>query len=231
MKRRTSYRYVANSREGFVQQLCCYVSKGYYFYVTGVVPDGKDARAVDEKLLERYEVKLSKWARSYRKSQGRANIQYLRHGPLFVLIATHGGHRFFEEEGAQIRDIRREPLRYANYQVSARMGADRRLHSHVRIADEDYRRLKAYLLDVGVHRSREALEEFLYKLPFEPYAPVRRQVWNLVRAANRVRRAASFELLDPKRCVRMKRRIVKPFGQMGEGQSVAAAPEAFEEAA
>jgi hypothetical protein len=214
-ERGSKYRWVATTRDGFVQQLCCYVGKGYYFYVTGVIPDGKEARHVDEKLLERYDVRLSKWARSYRKAQGRANIQYLRHGPFFLLIATHGSHRFFEEEAGEVRDIRREPIRYANYQVSAQMGADRRLHSHVRIADEDYKRLKAYLLDVGVHRSREALEGFFFGIPFEPYAPVRRQVWNLVRAVNRERKKASYEPLDWYRCVRMKRRIVRPFEEAG----------------
>ena len=32
-----------------------------------------------------------------------------------------------------------------------------------------------------------------YRLPFEPYAPVRRQMLNLLRAVNRVRRQAGFK--------------------------------------
>ena len=39
-----------------------------------------------------------------RKRAGTANLRSLRHERFFVLIATHGTHRFFDEE--RIRDIR-----------------------------------------------------------------------------------------------------------------------------
>ena len=39
------YRSEATSVEGFVQQIaCCYLRHGYWFYVTGVVPERKDPR-------------------------------------------------------------------------------------------------------------------------------------------------------------------------------------------
>jgi hypothetical protein len=48
------YRAVATSVEGFVQQIaCCYLRHGYWFYVTGRIPRGKDAEIVDAKLIER----------------------------------------------------------------------------------------------------------------------------------------------------------------------------------
>src|SRR5437870_4167820 len=87
------YRCEATSVEGFVQQLAVsYLGNGYWFYVVGEVPPGKDPRRVDEKLVARYQVDLSKWARARRKRAGLANLQYLRHGRLFVLLATHGMH-------------------------------------------------------------------------------------------------------------------------------------------
>src|SRR5688500_9315771 len=107
------YRCEATSPEGFVQQLAvCDLRNGYWFYVLGEVPEGKDPRAVDEKLLNRYEVAVSKWTRFRAKDRGEARLQYLRYLTTFVLIATHGEHHFFEDEQKQIRDVRERPIRF-----------------------------------------------------------------------------------------------------------------------
>ena len=51
----------ATSVAGFIQQLAVsYVGRGYFFFVTGVIPAHKDPARVDEKLTSRYEVGLSK---------------------------------------------------------------------------------------------------------------------------------------------------------------------------
>src|SRR5690349_19604039 len=96
------YRCEATSPEGFVQQLAVsYLRNGYWFYVRGEVPAGKDARAVDEKLLTRYAIAVSKWTRFRAKDRGEARLQYLRYLSTFVLLATHGEHHFFEDEKGQ----------------------------------------------------------------------------------------------------------------------------------
>jgi hypothetical protein len=62
------YRHVAASENAFVQQLAvAYVNHGYWYYVTGIVPGHKEAPAVDEKLIEKYNIAISKWARARRK--------------------------------------------------------------------------------------------------------------------------------------------------------------------
>jgi hypothetical protein len=201
----------ATSVEGFIQQLAVsYIGKGYFFYVRGLIPEGKDPRAVDEKLIERYEIGLSKWARARRKHAGLANMQYLRFERFFVLLATHGRHRFFEEEKNSIRDARRNPVRFSGYAVSYRAG-----HPHVRIEEEEYRNLKAYFLELSVHRSLEALRREFSRLPFEPYAPIRGQLLRILRAVNRTRLAAGYEPV-PKSCLRLKRRIYRPFEALEE---------------
>ena len=49
------YRCEATSPTGFVQQLASgYLPHGYWFYVPGCIPEHKDARAVDGKLLDKY---------------------------------------------------------------------------------------------------------------------------------------------------------------------------------
>lgn len=133
-----SYRCEATSVGGFVQQLAVsYLRNGYWFYVAGRVPDGKDPSAVDRKLVERYGIDRSKWSRARRKRQGLANVQYIRFGRFFLILATHGTHRFFEEEGKVIRDARRQPITFAGYSISHRGG-----RPHVRIERLEHRLLR-----------------------------------------------------------------------------------------
>lgn len=209
------YRCEATSLEGFIQQLAVnYLPHGYWFCVRGEVPAGKDPAAVDRKLLDRYGIELSRWARARRKRGGGANIHYLRWQNVFVLLSTHGHHRFFDDEKASVFDVRRSPIRLFGYAVSFRQG-----RSHVRIDDERYRELKAYFLERATHRTAAVLGEELRRLPFEPYAPVRRQLFIILRAVNRARRAAGFQAV-PWTALRLRRRIVKPFSGDGEGADI-----------
>lgn len=207
------------SVEGFVQQLAvAYLGNGYWFYVVGEVPEGKDPRMVDEKLVTRYQIDLSKWARARRKRAGLASLQYLRFGRLFILLATHGTHAFFEEEASAVRDARKTPIRFRGYSISYSNG-----HPHVRIEQEEYKRLKAYFLDLALHRSAERLASELARLPFEPYAPVRGQLLAVLRAVNRERKRAGFEPV-PKSCFRFLRRVCRPFEARDEVEETQVGP-------
>ncbi len=213
------YRAEATSLEGFVQQIaCCYLRHGYWFYVTGQVPAGKDPRAIDRKLIAKYGIGVSDSTRARRKRLGQANLQYLRHGRRFVILATKGQHHFFTVESKSIHDIRHVPLQYGGYSISYRRGGrtrtgerDARWHAHVEIERRRYLELKAWFLDMATHRSVDHLALAFYQIPFEPYAPVRRQLLNLWRAVNRTRRQAGFKPV-PVEVLPLKRRIVRPFG-------------------
>lgn len=205
------YRYLTTSVAGFVQQLAvAYITHGYWFYVMGEIPEGKDPLAVDRKLIDKYDVAISKWARSRRKKLGLANVQYLRHERTFILIATRGEHRFFEEEAGTIRDVRRQAIQFRGYSIGYKLGVDRKWHASVRIAPATYRRIKERLLAFAVHASEEELAGEFRRLPFEPYAPVRRQLLNILRAVNGARRRAGFEPVAHS-ALRLRRRLVAPF--------------------
>ena len=201
------YRCVATSLEGFVQQLAVsYVARGYYYYVLGQVPEGKDPATVDRKLVSRYNITAKKWERAYRKRQGKANLQYLRYGRTFVLLCSEGDHIFRSREQRTIRDCRKVGIRFGGYLVSYRNG-----HVQVRIEPRTYRELKAYYVDLACRRTKESLVREFYCSPFEPYATIRRQMFNILREVNRRRKRAGYELV-PTTAVWLKRRIVKPFG-------------------
>lgn len=213
-----AYRCEATTVGGFIQQLAVsYLAHGYYFYVSGFVPQGKDPRAVDSKLIEKYGIDLSKFARHRRKVLGQANVQYLRFDRFFVLLATHGKHRFFwsQEEGGEgnlIRDVREHSIKFASYSLSCRRrtGDGRKWVAHVGIEQGTYRDLKGYFLELSTRRAKDWLEREFFTLPFEAYAPVRRQLWTIFKRVNLARHGAGLELLEPG-CLRLRRRVYRPF--------------------
>lgn len=206
------YNCEASSIEAFVQQLAVsYIGSGYWFYVTGQVPERKVPELVDQKMLKKYNVAISKWARARRKQAGLANVHYLRLGRFFVLIATKGKHSFFEEH-PDFKDVRRDPVKFAGYSISYKLGVDQKWHSSVRIHPDEYGKLKAHLLSLACCRSVEKLTGEFRKIPFEPYAPVRRQLLNILRAVNRERHAAGFEPVHYS-ALRLGRRGVKVFSE------------------
>jgi hypothetical protein len=205
------YRCEATSLEGFLQQLAvCYVGRGYCFYVTGFIPLDKDPESVDRKLIDHYGIAISKWARARRKQSGTASIQYIRFRRFFVLLATQGTHRFFIDEAPNIRDVRRAPITFSGYSLSSRQG-----RPHVRIDREEYLRIKAYFVEISRKSSVQRIQAELAGLPFEPYAPVRRQYLAFIRAVNRARIESGLPTIS-RFSVRLKRRIYRPFEPTGD---------------
>ena len=214
------YRCVATSLEGFIQQLAvCYVARGYFYYVLGKVPERKDPEEVDRKLIRCYGITPKKWERAYRKQQGLANMQYIRYRDTFVLLCSEGEHIFRARERGNLRDARKNGIQVGGYLISFRNG-----HVQVRIEPETYQHLKAYYVGLAVRRTQPALVEELYRAPFEPYAPIRRQMFTILREVNRRRKRAGYKLV-PSSAIWLKRRVVKPFEEVttwSAGSEVAA---------
>ena len=129
-----------------------------------------------------------------------------------MIVATHGQHPFFAAEGKRIRDIRRKPVHFMGYAVGCRKGRDgRRWHPSVRLERGVFRALKARFTQIAVHRSVEELCRELRALDFQPYAPVRDQLFGILRAVNRPRHTAALESV-PVTTLPRRRAPVKPFG-------------------
>jgi hypothetical protein len=178
---------------------------------------------VDEKLIDRYGIGISRQSRARRKAAGIANLHYLRYERRFLLLATHGHHPFFDHEAGSIRDARHCPIKVAGYAISVKPGGylrksapkcptvkDSKTRVHVQIHKPRYQELKAYFLDLARRRSAGYIAEELRRLPYEPYAPVRQQLLNILRLVNRLRRYAGREEISPQ-VLRYRRRIVRPF--------------------
>lgn len=220
----SNYKWEATTLEGFIQQLAvAYIARRYFFYVTGRVPQRLAALEHDRRLLQKFDVARSKWSR-YRRTKrtgpdGRplANVQYLRYRDFWVLLATSGYHRFFQEHTQptdagianirQYKDVREAPIVYGGYSLGHNGKAS------VRISRPAYRELKGHFLKLATaHHSTLRLEREFQRSPFEPYGGVTRQMFAVLRAVNRARRTAGLTPV-PNHCIRIKRKAVKPFAQ------------------
>lgn len=218
------YKYEVTSLVGYLQRVATHLlPKGYYFFVQGTLPKGKDPSALDAKLIAKYDVGKTEGARRWRKSQGLGNVQYVRFERSWILLATHGDHPIREGEGDNLKDARRRPIRIGDYALYVKRGnylkkisqdeaasPDGKWRVRVLIAREPYRELCAYFLSIACHRRANTLAEALYALPYEPYAPVRKQLLKLLRLINSKRQAAGYSKIPPT-CLRFKREIVRAF--------------------
>ena len=208
-----AYRCVATSVAGFVQQLAvAYIANGYWFYVAGRIPERKEPAKTDAKIIAQYDLDVSKWTRARRRKAGAASVQYLRCERFYVIVATHGEHPFFAAEGRQVHDFRRRPLFCEGYSIGCRRArGGGAWHASVRIEREHFKRLKCDFGGLAVHCSVEEMVRHFRAIAFEPYAPVRDQLGILLRAVNRRRKAAGFELV-PLDAIHRLRRSIRPFG-------------------
>jgi hypothetical protein len=199
------YSYEATSVAGVLQQLAaCHLRDGYHFYVSGEVREGKDPHEVDEAILGRYGIRISKYKRARRKKLGLANLHYLRFRGRFLILATVGEHAFYERED-DVKDVKRVPIKFAGHSVGYRGR-----HSSVRIEDEVFRDLKAYFQGIAVKRPAEVIGRELRALPFVRFAPVRNQLYGLWKEVNRRRKAAGLGPVSDT-CVKGGRKVCRPF--------------------
>ncbi len=84
--------YLCHSWQFMLQQIIYLVSKGYTYYSVGEIPLNKasKARSIDKKIINKYNIDLSKDQRARRKKKKLANFYYLRWKNKFVILHTEG---------------------------------------------------------------------------------------------------------------------------------------------
>ena len=201
------YRAEATTIEGLVQQLAVrYVNNGYRYYSAGLIREGKDPREIDKRIIAKYQIDIDKWKRHRRKLSGKANCQYIRFRQLFYILATgpYGEHPFFQGETV-IHDSHDTPIIVSGYSISYTQQGVR-----VRIDRGYLQDVRYYFLEIATKRPASEIVTQMRALPFEPYAPVRYQLFRILEEVNRKRKAAGKETV-PERAVRKLRRICRPF--------------------
>lgn len=218
------YRYEAKSIDGMLSQLIRYVANGgHYFYIRVRVPQGKDPSAIAEKLLDKYDIRKSRWQRKRRHLKETAGIHLLQHQELIVIILTKGKHeKFYHDHHESVRDIRRNALKLFGYSIRYTFSeVERRYKVFVRLDDKTRRKVESHMLTVAAwHRDRSDMEKEFRMLNFQPYEPVYDELVSIAKKVNKVRRRRGFEKIDLS-CIPTKRRLGTVFVQNTEEEQAA----------
>jgi hypothetical protein len=199
-------RHLCRSLAETVRKIGNFVTKGYHFHIWGMVPEGKTGEEIDRTMGRKHpSILLSLPAKRQRfHRHGEARLQYLRFGRWWIILATHGNGPFWLTEVNNVRKHEgknAKPIVFWGYSLSYRNGK-----FHARIRAEEFKRLKRFFLEVAARWDLAWWKDYLWELPFEPYAPVLRQIGGLVRRVNKVRQTAGLEKI-PESYIRVRRNL------------------------
>ena len=148
-----STRYLCQSWQSLVQMTVYLVSRGYRHYCVTMLPAEKIDRwtDIDQKLMTRYHINLSKWQKARRKRQGFANFAYLRWDRLSIILHTAGEMEFVKVED-NFLDIYRTPISLPISPLICMSISMEQLENQnrttVRLNRESYRGFKDYLYGI-----------------------------------------------------------------------------------
>jgi hypothetical protein len=170
---------VASSAELIRRLTRYYLKEGYWYFVTGHIPEHKSIEKADITLSTKYETTLSKWQRHRRKARGLANVQYLRYERDFILIATDGDHPLFFQDRT-VRDARKHPIEIWYYWIRVR--SPRRYE--VIVAPWAYHVVKEKVIRLATEGRVDAVIEQLQSLRWINYPGVNRQKRKMIQEAS-----------------------------------------------
>ena len=188
---------IAPNIDAFLAQVVRLAGNGYYFYFRGELKPSKDPLKLDAKLVREWQLDQPYWKREKRRRGAAPSIWYLRYKREFLLLSTHGrtedgqAHRFFDEYGSTLKDIRKNAIYFCGYSVRYPISkATGRRRINVRLDKPTYEHLRDTLSTKAIrerYRHRAAIEAEFASLPFQPYRDVGRQLRAILREVNRRR--------------------------------------------
>jgi hypothetical protein len=167
--------YEVISWQGLIQQLVYLLGRGYYYWCLMYLSESKRDRwhKTDQKLINKYQMDISKHQRSYRKKKGISNFYYLRWEHIAVMLHTEGtlpenyDDKFFDIRNTKLT-LRIGPFSAVtiSYEKDTRKkkakkkggkrvkGEKRKNVIVVRLEKECYRNLKAELREVAQTKNK-----------------------------------------------------------------------------
>lgn len=148
-------------------------------------------------------------------SEDRARIRDFRVTPLrfsgYSIGFSKGGNAKLTGEEKALRTEQWEAFRRGERKAPpSPTKRDMKWHLRVQIDDDTYAGLKAFFLNLSVHREGGQIAQEFQSLSFQPYAPVRNQLRCILRAVNKERAIAGFDRI-PLSVLPFTRRIVPAF--------------------
>ena len=166
--------YLCNSWQYLLQQLVFLIGKGYYKYHCGFIPEGKEYKAVniDKKIINKYNINLSKDQRYRRKKKKLSNFYYLRWKNQFFILQTDGELDVeIDDEFFDIRIKQKESNRLSvvvsenmKFNLSMRYKEKSKYSVTVSFSNETYKDLKAEIEELIQHKQTKKLENLFENL-------------------------------------------------------------------
>jgi hypothetical protein len=163
-----------------------YVRYGYFFYSVGPVPQRKDSKIFDEKMLRKYEITFHRTTRARRKKEGTAVFAYVRFGKKMVLLSTEGTHPAFETW--DYKDCRIQPIQLSGYTIGVHAGKP-----SVRFSMKRFNGLRKFLLGIALHNDKKIAAFFSSVAPYHPFPGVVAQKKKLLKLVNDKRKAGGLK--------------------------------------
>lgn len=207
-RHRPSYTIVDNI-DAALSQLVRLIGHGYHFVFYAELKHGKDPAALDEKLIDLWDLDQPGWKRESRRRGKAPSIWYLRYREHYFLLSTKGRsvdehkrtvpHPFFLEYGDTLVDVQRYALYFCGYSI--RYPRVHGVHQlNVSLEKRAYEYHRDTLLQKSTserYRTREAMEAEFAKLPHQPYRLVLEQYHRILRLVNK--RRARYRGFEPAR--------------------------------
>lgn len=166
--------YLCNSWQYLLQQLVYMVGRGYYWYHVGCIPAGKVDKAlkIDAKIIEKYNIDLSKDQRARRKKKKLSNFYYLRWQNIFVILHTDGIIDMEVDDNFYDIRVKQKEFNRLHIAVSEAVGFNivlqhkdsNKRNVTVTFSNATYKNLKAEIEDTIKNRQVKQLEHFFESL-------------------------------------------------------------------
>lgn len=166
--------YLCLSWQFFIQQVVHLVGVGYYKYHIGYIPMDKGHKAlkIDSKIINKYNIDLSKDQRYRRKKKKLANFYYLRWQHQFIILMSDGAldvqldDEFFDIRNKQkeINRLKVNVTEKLRFNISLNIKENNKYGVTVNFDNYTYKNFKAEIEDYIQHRQVKQLEHFFKKM-------------------------------------------------------------------
>ncbi len=178
----------------FFSKISQYINHGYGRYIFREIPEGRDLKKMDDKLVKVYGVTSDRMKRCRSNKKGAAKIMYFRFGRKFVLLASEGGpneqnREFFK--GVNHRFSKR-PLHYRGYSIGIKDNK-----ANVMIVPERFLTIKNYGQSIALHNTEKVQAWFQGLTPFR-FRGINKQKLRLLKDINKQRKKKGLTLIHPK---------------------------------
>lgn len=166
--------YLCYSWQYLLQQLVHLVGRGYYNYCVGYIPSDKGHKMfdIDKKIMDKYNINISKDQRYRRKKKKLANFYYLRWQHWFFILRSDGAVDFnVDDKFYDIRVKQKEVNRLKvvvsgclEFNLGLQKKGNGKSSVTVSLSNHTYKEFKAEIEDLIQHKQINKLEDFFERL-------------------------------------------------------------------